>query len=96
VEKTTPAGGGMTAVLNTEKFGEGQIRFAALTPTQFDSITSGSGVEAFRFTVRPLKPTSESGIVATLDVVGTDVGAALGAERMLGSRGVMVSGRSSK
>ena len=97
VDKKIPTGAnGMTAVLNTEGFAEGRLRFAALTPTQFDSITAGSGIEAFRFTVRPLRPVEESGLVATLDVAGTDVGAAVGADRMLASPGVMVAGRSTK
>ena len=96
IEKRTPTASGMTAVLNADAFAEGRIRFAALTPTQFDSIAGGSGVEAFRFTVRPLRPVEESNLVATLDVVGTDVGASIGADRMLASPGVMVAGRTSK
>jgi hypothetical protein len=94
VDKRTPAG--VTAVLNADGFSEGRLRFAALTPTQFDSIASGSGVEAFRFTVRPLRPVEDAHLLATLDVAGTDVGAALGAERMLASPGVMVAGSSAK
>ena len=97
VDKKTPAGsGGITAVLNADKFAEGQMRFAALTPTQFDSIAAGSGIEAFRFTVRPLRAVSDANLVATLDVAGTDVGASIGADRMLASPGVMVAGSSSR
>ena len=96
VDKKTATGSGMTAVLNAEAFAEGHMRFAALTPTQFDSIAGGSGVEAFRFTVRPLRAVEEAHLVATLDVVGTDAGAAVGADRMLASPGVMVAGRTTK
>jgi hypothetical protein len=46
--------------------------------------------------VRVLRPVEQSNLVATLDVVGTDVGAAVGADRMLASPGVMVAGRSTK
>jgi hypothetical protein len=96
IEKGTPSGSGMTAVLNTDTFAEGRIRFAGLTPTQFDSIASASGVEAFRFTVRALRPVEESNLLATLDVVGTDVGAAVGADRLLASPGVMAAGHSGR
>jgi hypothetical protein len=96
VDKRTPAGAGGITVLNADGFADGRIRFGALTTTQFDSITVGNGVEAFRFTVRPLRPVQESNLVATLDVVGTDVGATIGADRMLASPGVMVAGRSSR
>lgn len=92
VDKKTPNAGGAVAVLNTDGFAQGRIRFGALTPTQFDSIATASGVEAFRFTVRALRPVGEANLVATLDVVGTDVGAAVGADRMLASPGVMKAG----
>lgn len=96
VDKKTPTTGGMTAVLNAEAFAEGRIRFAALTPTQFDSISVGAGVEAFRFTVRPLRAVEESNLVASLDVAGSDVGASIGADRMLGSQGVLAADRTNK
>jgi hypothetical protein len=96
VSNETRPGTGMTAVLNTNKFAEGRITFAALTPTKFDSISAGGGIEAFRFTVRPLKAVSEANLVATLDVVGTDLGAAIGADKMLSSRGVLGGGRLTK
>lgn len=96
IGKQSPTTGGMTSVLNTEKFAEGKIVFAALTPTRFDSISAGAGIEAFRFTVRPLKPVEESNIVARLDVVGTELGAAIGADRMLASPGVIMAGRTTK
>jgi hypothetical protein len=96
VEKRTPAGPGGMTVLNAEGFAEGRIRFGSLTATQFDSIAVGSGIEAFRFTVRPLRPVGESNLLATLEVVGTDMGATVGADRMLASSGVMVAGRSTR
>lgn len=89
VSTSTPSGpAGETYVLNPAGFAEGNIRFAALTTTAFNAAATGDGVEAFRFTVRPVGGGSQSGVTATLDVVGTDVGRAVAPDRVLASPGV--------
>ena len=92
VSTSTPAGlAGETYVLNPTGFAEGRIRFAALTTTAFSGVSTGSGVEAFRFTVRPVSLGSQSGgVTATLEVVGTDLGRAVAADRVLASPGVQM------
>jgi len=91
VSTSTPTGqAGETYVLNPEGFAQGRIRFAALTTTSFGGAATGDGVEAFRFTVRPYNPASQSGVTATLDVVGTDVGRAVAPDRVLASPGVQM------
>jgi hypothetical protein len=89
VSTGTPTGqSGETYVLNPAGFAQGRIRFAALTTTEFAGVGTGDGVEAFRFAVRPADPTAQPNVSATLDVVGTDVGRAVGADRVLASPAV--------
>jgi hypothetical protein len=89
VETKTPAPrSAETHILNVEGFADGAIRFAALTASEFLDAKSTSGTEAFRFTVRALRPIQDAHIVVTLDVVGTDVGSAVAASRVLASPGV--------
>lgn len=92
VSVSKPAVGDESHLVNQADFAKGQIRFAVFTPTVLTGIDSGTGVEAFSFTVKPLRP--EANVVATLDVVGKETGAAVAAERIFASPGVMdVSGK---
>jgi hypothetical protein len=76
-------------IVNQTDFANGQIRFAVFTPTVLSGIDSGAGVEAFSFTVKPLRPESAANVVASLDVVGKETGTAVAAERIFASPGVM-------
>lgn len=96
VETATPAAGaaGQMFLVNTDRFADGKILFAALTPTVFTGVTEGNGIEAFRFTVRTSRPIAEAGIVATLDAMGQESGETVTSDRMLASPGVVdLSGR---
>lgn len=85
VRVTAPDRSGETRLFNEEEFAQGRIRFAAMTPTTFAS-TPEEGIEAIRFTVRPLRAVAEADLSATLEVASEEEGVALDAGSLLMSR----------
>jgi hypothetical protein len=76
---------GETRLFNEAAFAHGRIRFAAMTPTTFAPAPE-EGIEAFRFTVRPLRAIAEANLEATVEVASEEEGVALDAGSFLVSR----------
>jgi hypothetical protein len=86
--KSPNAGEAEAYLLNPAQFSNGRILFAAFTPRSFGTASVGSGTEAFRFTVRPLRPLDQANLVATLTAVGRETGVRMAADRVYASPGV--------
>jgi hypothetical protein len=69
-------------IVNSSAFAEGRIRFAAYTTEAF------SGTEAFRVTVKPLRPVSQAMLAGALEVAGEVTGSAVPAARLKPSQGI--------
>jgi len=91
VDVTATDRGGETRLFNEEEFAHGRIRFAAMTPTTFASAPE-EGIEAFRFTVRPLRAVAEADLEAKLEVASEEDGVALDVGSFLVSRLLRASG----
>ncbi len=74
--------------LNSSEFANGRIRFASFTPNHLPAPTRGTGIEAFRFTVRAARPLEQANLLATLDIVGQDTGVGVAADRLYASPGI--------
>lgn len=80
----TPKGGsGDLFLVNPAGFAEGRIRFAAYTTEKF------SDTEAFRVTVKPLKPLGEARVAGSLDVAGEVSGVRVSRSKIVASRGIL-------
>ncbi|HYV96982.1 MAG TPA: hypothetical protein VE967_05980 [Gemmatimonadaceae bacterium] len=89
VNVTVPAGSGNEVyAVNPADFSQGRIRFAACSATTFAGTTVGDGVIAFRFTVRVVTSVAGANLAAALSVAGTESGAGLTADHVLGTAGV--------
>ena len=86
--KAPQSADGEAYFLNSAEFAAGRIRFASFTAKSFVGTDAGNGVEAFRFTVRPLRPLEQANLVATLDIVGKETGVGVAADRLYASPGV--------
>lgn len=80
----TPKGAsGDLYLVNPAGFAGGRIRFAAYTTEKF------TDTEAFRVTVKPLKPLGEARLTGTLDVAGEVSGVRMSRSRIMASRGIL-------
>lgn len=83
---TTPDRSGESYLFNTEEFAAGRLRFAALSLTTFAGANMDSGIEAFRVTVRPLRPAGDADLAAQMEVAGLENGMPLTPDQLLPSR----------
>jgi hypothetical protein len=96
VSISAPERAGESYLFNPTEFEAGRIRFAAMSPVPFADVNAVGGIEAFRVTVRPLRPLAEANLAATVDIASLENGASLTSEQLLPSRYLKGGTRRSK